>query len=73
MTDERGSSDREVDTARRAGRIAAFVLGTALCRYVLRLPPMADWDGPVLARELGQVLQGFIDQDPSPAESAGTD
>lgn len=72
VTDERGPCDRAADTARRAGRIAAFVLGTALCRYVLRLPPMADWDGPVLAGELGQVLQGFIDQDPSPAKSAGT-
>lgn len=46
------------DAPRRAGLIATQVLGMALCRYVLRLPPVVamttdelhDWLGPTLQR-----------------------
>src|SRR6195952_996792 len=51
------------DAPRRAGLIATQVLGMALCRFVLRLPPVValsrdeliDWLGPTLQRyALGQ-------------------
>jgi AcrR family transcriptional regulator len=46
------------DAPRRAGLIATQVLGMALCRFVLRLPPVValsreeliDWIGPTLQR-----------------------
>jgi AcrR family transcriptional regulator len=46
------------DVPRRAGLIATQVLGMALCRFVLRLPPVValtrdeliDWLGPTLQR-----------------------
>lgn len=46
------------DAPRRAGLIATQVLGMALCRFVLRLPPVVamsrdeliDWMGPTLQR-----------------------
>lgn len=49
------------DAARRAGLIATQVLGMALCRFVLRLPPvvamtrdeLVEWLGPTLQRYLG--------------------
>lgn len=60
-----GRQESAASSALRAGRIATYVLGTALCRYVLRLPPMADWDGPTLAHQLGSVIQGFLDDKPA--------
>ena len=46
------------DAPRRTGLIATQVLGMALCRFVLRLPPvvamsrdeLVDWLGPTLQR-----------------------
>jgi hypothetical protein len=46
------------DAPRRAGLIATQVLGMALCRFVLRLPPVVgmsrdeliDWLAPTLQR-----------------------
>jgi hypothetical protein len=46
------------DAPRRAGLLATQVLGLALCRYVLRLPPVVamsrdevvDWLGPTVQR-----------------------
>jgi len=48
------------DAPRRAGLIATQVLGLALCRYVLRLPPVVamsrdegvEWLGPTIQRYL---------------------
>jgi AcrR family transcriptional regulator len=56
------SADLDPDAGRRAGLIATQMLGLALCRYVLRLPPvvqmtpdeLADWLGPTLQRYLRQ-------------------
>ncbi|OBF49966.1 TetR family transcriptional regulator [Mycobacterium sp. 852002-53434_SCH5985345] len=49
------------DSAVRAGLIATQILGMALCRFVLRLPPIVemtrddivDWLGPTIQRYLG--------------------
>jgi AcrR family transcriptional regulator len=48
------------DAPRRAGLVASQMLGLALCRFVLRLPPVvamtadeaADWVGPTIQRYL---------------------
>ncbi len=49
------------DTGVRAGLIATQILGMALCRFVLRLPPVVEmtrdeiveWIGPTIQRYLG--------------------
>jgi AcrR family transcriptional regulator len=49
------------ECATRAGLIATQILGMALCRFVLRLPPVVgmtrdevvDWVGPTIDRYLG--------------------
>jgi hypothetical protein len=49
------------EAAKRAGLIATQILGMALCRFVLRLPPVAgmsrdevvEWLGPTIQRYLG--------------------
>jgi AcrR family transcriptional regulator len=53
-------SEAPGEVARRAGLAAAQILGLALCRYVLRLPPVVtmdrdallDWVGPTVQRSL---------------------
>ena len=47
--------------ADRAARVATYVLGTALCRYILALPPIADLDPDALAIEVGTALQVLLD------------
>jgi AcrR family transcriptional regulator len=44
----------------RAGLIASQVLGTALCRYVLRLPPVATMPDDQLVAWLGDTLQRYL-------------
>jgi len=48
------------DAASRAGMVASQVLGVALCRYVIQLPPVVAMDGETLARVLGPVLQHYL-------------
>ncbi|WP_028926554.1 TetR/AcrR family transcriptional regulator [Pseudonocardia acaciae] len=48
---------------RRAGMIGSQVLGLALCRYVLELPPVVAMDGDTLARTLAPVLQHYLTGD----------
>ncbi|SOX55874.1 TetR/AcrR family transcriptional regulator [Mycobacterium ahvazicum] len=51
----------ESESARRAGLVASQILGMALCRFVLRIPPIVDmtrdevvdWLGPTIQRYLG--------------------
>ncbi|MGC4938511.1 TetR family transcriptional regulator [Kribbella sp. DT2] len=52
----------------RAGMIAGQVLGVALCRYVLRLPPLATMPDDELTAWLGDTLQRYLMAPiPSPA------
>jgi len=52
------------DAATRAGLIATQILGLALCRYVLKLPPIAamsradivGWISPTVQRYLGEPM-----------------
>ncbi len=48
------------DAPRRAGLIATQMLGMALCRYVLRIPPIVDMARAELADWLGPTLQRYV-------------
>jgi AcrR family transcriptional regulator len=48
---------------RRAGLVSAQVLGIALCRYVLELPPVVALDAEELISLLGPVLQHYLTGD----------
>jgi AcrR family transcriptional regulator len=46
---------------RRAGLIATQILGMALCRYVLQLPPIVRMSRDEMVAWLGPTLQRYID------------
>lgn len=48
------------DVSRRAGLIASHILGIALCRYVLELPPIVALDRDALVAEMAPVLQRHL-------------
>jgi len=48
------------DAAMRAGLIASQILGLALCRYVLKLPPVAKLDRAEIVRRVGATVQGYL-------------
>jgi AcrR family transcriptional regulator len=51
------------DTPRRVGMISTQVLGMALCRYILRLPPVVEMDADTLAATMAPVLQHYLTGD----------
>jgi AcrR family transcriptional regulator len=53
------------DAPRRAGLIATQVLGMALCRFVLRIPPVAAMSRAELVAWLGPTLQRYATEDVS--------
>lgn len=48
------------EAARRAGLIASQILGLALCRYVLQLPPVVAMTRDELAARVGPVVTGYL-------------
>jgi ABC-type Zn2+ transport system substrate-binding protein/surface adhesin len=48
------------DAAARAGLVASQVLGIALTRYVLRLPPVATMGRDELVGWIGPTLQRYL-------------
>ncbi len=52
------------ETAVRAGLVASQILGAALVRYVLRLPPVATMDHAELVAWLGPTIQRYLTQRP---------
>lgn len=46
--------------ARRAGLVATQMLGLALCRYVLRLPPVVEMTHQDVVAWLGPTLQRYL-------------
>jgi len=48
------------DAAYRAGLVSTQLLGLALTRYILRLPPMAEAEVDDLVRDIGPVIQRYI-------------
>jgi AcrR family transcriptional regulator len=45
--------------ADRAGLVASQLLGVALCRYVLKLPPVVAMSQSTLVREVGRTIQRY--------------
>jgi len=56
----RGVVGDKPDTARRVGMLSTQILGVALCRYVLRIPPVVAMDGDTLAATMAPVLQHYL-------------
>jgi AcrR family transcriptional regulator len=52
--------DDPTTVPRRAGLLASQVLGLALCRYVLRLPPVVDLTVEDVVRWIGPTLQAYL-------------
>ncbi|WP_280256732.1 TetR/AcrR family transcriptional regulator [Nocardia wallacei] len=52
------------DAPRRAGLIASQVLGLALCRYVLRLPPVVALTPARIVADIGPTLQHYLTSAP---------
>jgi hypothetical protein len=46
--------------AARAGLIATQILGLALCRYVLRLPPVVGLKRSDIVRRIGATIQAYL-------------
>ncbi|GAA2579941.1 TetR family transcriptional regulator [Actinomadura fulvescens] len=44
----------------RAGLVATQVLGVALCRYILRLPPVVAFDVDTLVASLAPTIQRYL-------------
>jgi AcrR family transcriptional regulator len=57
--------------ARRAGLVASQLLGLALCRYVLRLEPIASQDPELLIADIAETLQRYLTGPLSPARGPG--
>lgn len=49
-----------VDAAARAGLVASQILGMALCRYVLRLPPLLGMSRAETVAWIGPTVQRYI-------------
>ena len=48
------------DAPRRAGLIASQMLGLALCRFVLRLPPVVAMSADEAAAWVGPTIQRYL-------------
>jgi AcrR family transcriptional regulator len=49
------------DAAARAGLVSTQLLGLALCRYVLKLPPVVALPRERIVRDLGATIQRYLD------------
>lgn len=49
------------DVAERAGLISSQLLGLALGRYILRLPPLVDMLPTMIVQQVGRTIQGYLD------------
>ncbi|MFC9968322.1 TetR family transcriptional regulator [Nocardia ignorata] len=49
------------DAPRRAGLIVTQLLGLALCRYILRIPPVVQMRSGSLVADIGPVIQQYLD------------
>ena len=48
---------------RSAGLIASQMLGLALCRYVLKLPPVVEMSREEIVSWLGPTVQRYLDDE----------
>ncbi len=56
---------------RRAGLVASQILGLALTRYVVRLPPVVDLDPEELTAWVGPTIQRYLTQPLPPSRASG--
>jgi AcrR family transcriptional regulator len=62
------------ESAARAGLIATQILGMALCRFVLRLPPVVEMSRDEIVEWLGPTIQRYLGlPDGADAESVSRD
>lgn len=54
---------RGKDFPARAALISTQLLGLALCRYILKIPPLAAMPNAALTAQVGPILQRLIDGD----------
>jgi AcrR family transcriptional regulator len=54
------TGEPRASAAARAGLIASQILGLALCRYVLRLPPVVALKRPEIVRRVGETVQSYL-------------
>ncbi|MGW0121615.1 TetR/AcrR family transcriptional regulator [Streptomyces sp. NPDC003327] len=59
----RGVCPRPEDAPRRAGLVASQILGMALARYVLRLPPVVEMTRDEIVAWLGPTVQRYLTAD----------
>jgi AcrR family transcriptional regulator len=52
--------DHPAEATERAGLVATQMLGLALCRAILRLPPVAGLDAAALAARIGPTIQRYL-------------
>ena len=52
--------DDPVEATERAGLVATQMLGLALCRAILRLPPVVNLDASALATRIGPTIQRYL-------------
>ncbi len=50
----------EKEVATRAGLVATQILGMALCRFVLRLPPVVELSHDEVVERLGPTIQRYL-------------
>ena len=49
------------DAARRAGLVASQLLGLALCRYLLKLPPVVAMTDAEVVDAVGETVERYLD------------
>jgi AcrR family transcriptional regulator len=49
------------DASARAGRVSSQLLGLALGRYVLRLPPLTEMSQATIVQQVGRTIQGYLE------------
>ena len=54
------SGEARPAVAVRAGLIASQILGLALCRYVLKLPPVVALKRPAILAHVGPTVQRYL-------------
>lgn len=61
------------ESARRAGLIATQILGMALCRFVLKLPPVVAMSRDEVVEWLGPTIQRYLDVGGTTVSPVGID
>lgn len=46
---------------KRAGLITSHMLGVAMCRYIVHIPPVVSMEPEAIVRHVGQAIQDYLD------------